>query len=112
MYQKLECNRRDLSIVEGTTREVRFICEHDDELDLNSCRVMFILLDDGKQIRKKAEIEDDVISTCIDASDTLYRDTLSYECRAFGENGEVYHVAFGDIRIIRAEAPIIRYEED
>ena len=112
MYQKLECNRKDFSIVEGTTREIRFICEHDKELKLNDCKVMFILLDNGEQIRKKATVENDIISTCIDAIDTLNKDTLSYECRAFGQGGEVYHVALGNIFVIKSKVPVIEYEEE
>ena len=84
----------------------------DKELKLNDCKVLFILLDNGEQIRKKATVENDIISTCIDAIDTLNKDTLSYECRAFGQGGEVYHVALGNIFIIKSKVPVIEYEEE
>lgn len=53
MRQKLTYNRKNFSIVEGTTHKIRFICDHESDLDLSNCKVMFVLLDGDKQVRKR-----------------------------------------------------------
>ena len=111
MRQKLTYNRKNVSIVEGTTHKIRFICDHESDLDLSKCKVMFVLLDGDRQIRKKTTLEGDVVIADIDATDSLGKTTIPYECRAFGNVGEVYHVAFGDINVIKANAPIVEYSD-
>lgn len=71
MRQKLTYNRKNFSIVEGTTHKIRFICDHESDLDLSKCKVMFVLLDGDRQIRKKTTLEGDVVIADIDATDSL-----------------------------------------
>lgn len=111
----MKCNRRDIDVIEGTTHLVRFTCSSDGEpFNFTDYKALLVIID-GKEIRrKKTSVNDNVITAKIDPSDTLgrYRNELSYECRAFSSTGEVFHIALGDINVIKAKAPIIRYEED
>lgn len=111
----MKCNRRDIDVIEGTTHLVRFTCSSDGEpFNFTDYKALLVIID-GKEIRrKKTSVNDNVITAKIDPTDTLgrYRNELSYECRAFSSTGEVFHIALGDINVIKAKAPIIKYEED
>ena len=108
-------NRRSIDVVEGTTHLIRFSCSSDGKpFVFNEYKALFVIVDGDETRRKETIINDNVITARIDPTDTLgrSRNELSYECRAFSSAGEVFHIALGDINVIKANAPIIRYEED
>lgn len=111
----MKCNKRNIDVIEGTTHLIRFLCSSDGEpFNFNEYKALLVIVD-GDEIRKKETIiNDNVITARIDPADTLgrSRNDLSYECRAFSSTGEVFHIALGDINIIKANAPIIKFEED
>ena len=111
----MKYNKRDIEVVEGTTHLIRFSCSSDGEpFNFNEYKALFVIVDGGSdEIRRKEMIiQDNVITARIDPTDTLgkSRNELSYECRAFSSTGEVFHIALGDINVIKAKAPIIKYE--
>ena len=111
----MKFNKRDIDVIEGTTHLVRFSCSSDGEpFNFNEYKALFIIVDGDETRRKETIINDNVITARIDPTDTLgrSRNELSYECRAFSSAGEVFHIALGDINVIKANAPIIRYEEE
>ena len=109
----MKCNRRDIDVIEGTTHLVRFTCSSDGEpFNFTDYKALLVIID-GKEIRrKKTSVNDNVITAKIDPSDTIGKNVLSYECRAFSSAGDVFHISLGDINVIKAKAPIIRYEDD
>ena len=111
----MQCNKRNIDVIEGTTHLIRFMCSSDGEpFNFNEYKALFVIVDGDETRRKETIINDNVITARIDPTDTLgrSRNELSYECRAFSSTGEVFHIALGDINVIKANAPIIRYEED
>lgn len=111
----MNCNKRDIDVIEGTTHLIRFSCSSDGEpFNFNEYKALLVIIDSDQTRRKETTIKDNVITAKIDPSDTLgrYRNELSYECRAFSSTGEVFHIALGDINVIKAKAPITRYEEE
>ena len=111
----MKCNKYDIDVVEGTTHQMKFSCTSEGKpYDFDNCKALFILVDGNVPNRKEATIRDNVITATLEPGDTLgkYGKRLCYECRAFSNTGEVFHIALGDINVIRAKAPIIRYEED
>lgn len=109
----MNCNKRDIDVIEGTTHLVRFSCSSDGEpFNFNEYKALFVIIDGDETRRKETIINDNVITARIDPTDTLdrSRNELSYECRAFSSAGEVFHIALGDINVIKANAPIIKYE--
>lgn len=109
----MKCNKRDIDVIEGTTHLVRFSCSSDGEpFNFNEYKALFVIIDGDETRRKETIINDNVITARIDPTDTLdrSRNELSYECRAFSSAGEVFHIALGDINVIKANAPIIKYE--
>lgn len=109
----MKCNKRNIKVVEGTTHLVRFSCSSDGEpFNFNEYKALFVIIDGDETRRKETIIKDNVITARIDPTDTLgrSRNELSYECRAFSSAGEVFHIALGDINVIKANAPIIKYE--
>lgn len=111
----MKCNKHDIDVIEGTTHLVRFTCSSDGEpFNFTDYKALLVIID-GKEIRrKKTSVNDNVITARIDPTDTLgrSRNELSYECRACSSAGDVFHISLGDINVIKAKAPIIRYEED
>lgn len=111
----MKCNKHDIDVIEGTTHLVRFTCSSDGEpFNFTDYKALLVIID-GKEIRrKKTSVNDNVITARIDPTDTLgrSRNELSYEYRAFSSAGDVFHISLGDINVIKAKAPIIRYEED
>lgn len=109
----MKYNKRDIEVVEGTTHLIRFSCSSDGEpFNFNEYKALFVIGDGDETRRKETIIKDNVITARIDPTDTLgkSRNELSYECRAFSSTGEVFHIALGDINVIKAKAPIIKYE--
>ena len=86
----MNCNKRDIDVIEGTTHLIRFSCSSDGEpFNFNEYKALLVIID-GDEIRRRNE--------------------LSYECRAFSSAGDVFHISLGDINVIKAKAPIIKYE--
>lgn len=109
----MKCNRRDIDVTEGTTHLVRFTCSSDGEpFNFTDYKALLVIIDSDQTRRKETTIKDNVITAKIDPSDTIGKNVLSYECRAFSSAGDVFHISLGDINVIKAKAPIIRYEED
>lgn len=111
----MKCNKHDIEVIEGTTHLVNFSCSSEDKpFDLNDFKALLVVIDGDEIKRKQTTIKDNVITAKIEPGDTLgkYRNELSYECRAFSSTGDVFHIALGDINVIKAKAPIIKYEED
>ena len=111
----MNCNKRDIDVIEGTTHLIRFSCSSDGEpFNFNEYKALLVIIDGDEIRRKETTIKDNVITARIDPTDTLgrSRNEFSYECRAFSSAGDVFHISLGDINVIKAKAPIIRYEED
>lgn len=111
----MKCNKHDIDIIEGTTHIMKFVCYSEGKpYKLNEYNVVFVVLGCGEEIKKEIAIKDNVITARLDPNDTKgkYRSKLSYECRAFSKTGDVLHGAFGDINVIKAKAPIIKYKEE
>ena len=104
----MKYNQHDIDVIEGTTHLVRFTCSSE------GYKALLVIIDGEETRRKETTIKDNVITAKIDPGDTLgrYRNELSYECRAFSSTGDVFHIALGDINVIKAKAPIIKYEEE
>lgn len=111
----MKCNKHDIDVIEGTTHLVRFSCSSEDKpFNLNDYKALLVIIDGDEIKREETTIKNNVITAKIEPSDTLgrYRNELSYECRAFSGTGDVFHIALGDINVIKAKAPIIKYEEE
>lgn len=80
----MKCNKHDIDVIEGTTHLVRFTCSSDGEpFNFTDYKALLVIID-GKEIRrKKTSVNDNVITAKIDPSDTIGKNVLSYECRAF-----------------------------
>lgn len=109
----MKCNKHDIDVIEGTTHLIRFSCSSDGEpFNFNAYKALLVIIDGDEIRRKETTIKDNVITAKIDPSDTIGKNVLSYECRAFSNQGDVFHISLGDINVIKAKAPIIKYEEE
>lgn len=111
----MKCNKYDIDVVEGTTHQIKFSCSSECKpYYFDDYRIVFAIVDNGEIKRKEATAKENIITAKLDPSDTLgkYGRRLYYECRAFSKTNEVFHIALGDINVIKAKAPIIRYEVD
>ena len=109
----MNCNKRDIDVIEGTTHLIRFSCSSDGEpFNFNEYKALLVIIDGDEIRRKETTIKDNVITAKINPSDTIGKNVLSYECRAFSSAGDVFHISLGDINVIKAKAPITRYEEE
>ena len=111
----MKCNKYDIDVVEGTTHQIKFSCTSESKpYYFDDYRIVFAIVDDGEIRRKEATAKENIITAKLEPSDTLgkYGKRLYYECRAFSNQGDVFHISLGDINVIKAKAPITRYEEE
>ena len=105
-------NARNFSIVEGTTHYINIDCFHEDtkeKYDLTGYKVLFFLTDNNCHtgfIEKEAKVSDNTIMVKIEPNDTVKKSKLQYDCRIFDENGDIFHVVSGEIRVSKPTIPI------
>lgn len=102
--------------MEGTTHYINIDCIDKKSgigYNLTGYKAVFsIRKDKNVAIHKDTEIHDNTVSAKLDPSDSIGQSVIFYECRIFAPNGDVYHVIYGHINVVKAHVLLTEYPRE
>lgn len=113
MYENV--NKVDMQIMEGTTHYINIDCIDKltrEPYDLTGHKATFSIKKENTAVHKKTEIHDYTVSAKIEPEDSVGIKRIPYECRIFSPNGDVYHVVYGVIEIVKAPVLLTKYPDE
>ena len=100
----------DFEVVEGTTHYINIDCIDENTKErfyLDGYEVVFWLGNENNAhvIKKDISVADNTVTVKLKPEETIGKN-LTYECRIFASNGDIFHVITGRIKILKPKIPV------